>query len=78
MKTIRASEICSYLFCQRAWWYQLHGYETENMAEMAGGIELHEGHARAVLATSCLKARAFALLILAVLALTAWLVGEIL
>jgi hypothetical protein len=30
------------------------------------------------LATSCLKALAFALLILAVLALTAWLVGEIL
>jgi CRISPR/Cas system-associated exonuclease Cas4 (RecB family) len=37
MKTIRASELNAYLYCQRAWWYQISGAESENTAEMLMG-----------------------------------------
>jgi hypothetical protein len=77
MKTIRASEIGSYCFCQRAWWYQQQGIESENQAEIAGGSEIHEQHGRAVMSAGCLNSLAFVFLILAVLALTVWLVGGI-
>ena len=61
MKTIRASEIGSFLYCQRAWWYQLRGEPSENTAELAGGSKIHESHGRAVLATGCLRILAYCL-----------------
>lgn len=70
MKTIRSSEIGAYLYCNRAWWYQRLGYESENQASLAGGRALHERHGRAVLAAGCLRVLAYALLLLA-LVLTA-------
>ena len=74
MKIIRASEIGTYQFCQRAWWYQLQGIEPENKAELAGGSELHEKHGRVVMASSCLKTMAYGSLLLAILAATAWII----
>ncbi len=62
---IRASEIGSYLYCQRAWWYQRQGYESENLAELEGGIELHERHGRVLLTSNCLRVLAYGLLLLA-------------
>ena len=78
MRTIRASEIGSYCYCQRAWWYQLQGYASDNQAELTGGSDLHEQHGRAVLLAGCFNTIAYALLILAVLAITIWLVGQVL
>jgi hypothetical protein len=71
VRTIRASEIGAFLYCQRAWWYNKLGHESENLAEMAGGTHLHERHGRNVLATGCLRSLAYALL-LAALALLAY------
>jgi CRISPR/Cas system-associated exonuclease Cas4 (RecB family) len=51
LKTIRASEIGSYLYCARAWWYQRQGLESSNQAEMTAGTELHRAHGRTVLAS---------------------------
>ena len=65
MRTIRSSEIGVYLYCNRAWWYQRLGYESENQASLAGGRSIHERHGRAVMAASCLRALAYALLLLA-------------
>ena len=48
MRALRASEIGSYLYCRRAWWYRLRGYESSNQAEMAVGTELHREHGRKV------------------------------
>jgi hypothetical protein len=65
MRTIRASEIGSFLFCQRAWWYRKKGVPAENQAELAGGSELHYRHGRTVLASGCLQTAAYALILLA-------------
>jgi len=77
MKTIRASEISSYCFCQRAWWYQLQGFESENQAELSGGSELHTQHGRLVKLAGSLNTLATGLLILAIVALIVWLAGVV-
>ena len=77
MKTIRASEISSYCFCQRAWWYQLQGYESENQAELSRGSELHTQHGRMVKLAGCMNSLAIGLLILAIIALIVWLAGVV-
>jgi CRISPR/Cas system-associated exonuclease Cas4 (RecB family) len=66
---IRASEIGSYLFCRRAWWYRKQGVESQNQAEMATGTELHRKHGRQVIAAGFLQAAGYALLLAAVLLL---------
>lgn len=70
MRTIKASEIGTYLYCQRAWWYQLQGYVPGNQDELRGGTELHYRHSRAVLLSGCVRFLAFALLLLAFLLLS--------
>ena len=71
MRTIRASEIGSYLYCRRAWWYQRSGHQPENLIELAGGQRLHEQHGRQVMAAGCLRVLAYALVIAAVALLAA-------
>ena len=62
---IRASEIGSYLYCKRAWWYRKQGVESENQAEMAAGTQLHLRHGRKVMAAGLLQFGAYALLLVA-------------
>jgi hypothetical protein len=62
---IRASEIGSYLYCRRAWWYRKQGVESENQAELAAGTELHLRHGRKVMAAALLQFAAYALLLVA-------------
>jgi len=62
MKTIRASEIGSYLYCRRAWWYRRNGYESSNQAELVAGTELHRAHGRTVIVAGLY--RTFGMLIL--------------
>ena len=44
-RTVRASEIGSFIYCQRAWWYQRQGFEPINRSELAAGSEFHNAHA---------------------------------
>ena len=44
-RTVRASEISSFIYCQRAWWYQRQGFEPMNRDELAAGSEFHSAHA---------------------------------
>lgn len=78
MKTIRASEIGSYLYCQRAWWYGRQGYHSENQDSLAGGRTLHERHGQKVMVAGCLKVLAYGSLLLAVVLIVAYLVLQVL
>jgi CRISPR/Cas system-associated exonuclease Cas4 (RecB family) len=72
MKLIRASEIGSYLYCRRAWWYRRNGQESVNQAEMAAGTDLHRRHGRTVLTAGLQRSLAFLLLLAACVMLTAF------
>lgn len=77
MRTVRASEIGAYLFCQRAWWYQKSGQPSQNLGEMAAGSELHYRHGRAALGIGCLRAAAYALILLALILAAVYLTGRL-
>lgn len=74
IKTIRASEISTYVYCARAWWYHRQGIESENQAELAAGDEIHSRHGRTILASGCLRTIAYVLLMASILLLTVALV----
>jgi len=63
VRTLRASELGSYLYCQRAWWYQRQGMESRNLAEMAGGTQLHRAHGRRVVISGLMRILAWVLLL---------------
>ncbi|MGB4595872.1 MAG: hypothetical protein WBI14_08205 [Anaerolineaceae bacterium] len=63
MRTIKASELGSFRYCRRAWWYQLQGEPSENTAALAAGSARHAGHARGVKSALLLKWLAVALLL---------------
>ena len=77
MRTIRASEIGTYLFCQRAWWYMKSGVPAENLAEMAAGSELHFRHGRKALELSCLRSLAYILLLVALVVIAIYFTNQL-
>ena len=77
MRTIRASEVSTYLYCQRAWWYQRHGEASENMEEMITGTELHIQHGRAVYTAGCLRVLAYGLLLAALVLLAIYFTNQL-
>ena len=70
---IRASDIGTYLYCHRAWWYRKEGVESENRAEMATGTELHRRHGRKVLAAGLLRTLSLLLFLIALTLLVVYL-----
>ena len=48
MRAINASELGSYAFCKRAWYYQNRGEKNANQAAMNEGSRLHGKQARQV------------------------------
>jgi len=74
MRTIRASEIGSYLYCRKAWKYQRQGVAAENTAELAAGSQIHREHGRAVMSAGCLRIAA-AVMLLSAIVLLIWNFG---
>ena len=70
MRPIRASEISSFLYCKRAWWYQQKGTISSNVEEIAEGTELHYKHGRAVLVSGLFRILAYFFLLFAIVILT--------
>jgi len=69
MRTVKASEIGSFLFCQRSWSYQKQGFEPENRAALNAGSEYHASGGKKVAASVLLRWSAWAALLLAVVLL---------
>ncbi|RLD11641.1 MAG: hypothetical protein DRI56_00560 [Chloroflexota bacterium] len=64
-RIIRASEIASYLYCKRAWWYAIKGVRSQNEQELVNGQELHYQHGTTVFVSGLLRLLAYALILLA-------------
>jgi len=77
MKTIRASEIGSYLYCHRAWWYRLRGVASENTAELSAGTALHRGHGQKVFVAAALRTLGLVLLLAALALLAAYCTARV-
>lgn len=65
MRIIRASEFGTYVYCQRAWWYQIMGVLNENKEQLASGLEQHAQHGHMVATTGCIRILAYLLLLVA-------------
>ncbi len=78
MRTIRASEIGTYLYCRRAWWYAGQGVASQNQAEMDAGSQLHRQHGRRVLTAGLLQGLAMLLVLAALVLLAVYLTGRLL
>jgi hypothetical protein len=76
MKIIRASEIGTYLYCKRAWWYQQQGTPNQNQAELLTGTAIHEQHGRVVLTAGCMRAVAYGVMLAALAVLTIYFLQQ--
>ena len=68
-RSISASEIGSFLFCQRSWAYQRQGIDSANIKELEQGTSFHQDHGHQLQRASRLRILAFALLMIALIAL---------
>ena len=78
MHIIRSSDIGTYLYCRRAWWYKKQGIESVNQTELATGTELHAKHGRQVLASTLTRTAGLILLMIALVLLVAYCTARIL
>jgi CRISPR/Cas system-associated exonuclease Cas4 (RecB family) len=78
MPVIRASDIGTYLYCRRAWWYHRKGVESANQTELAAGTELHARHGRQVVASTLTRTVGLILLMIALVLLVAYCTARIL
>lgn len=72
MRPIRSSEIGTYLYCRRSWWYRKNGTLSENQAELAAGTNLHKRHGHQVVASALTRTVGLLLLLAAILLLVAY------
>jgi hypothetical protein len=78
MRTIRASELGSFLFCRRAWWYQSQGVPSQNQSELAGGSKFHRQHGRGVIFSGLLRTAGWLLILAALIVLAVGLTSSFL
>lgn len=78
MHIIRSSDIGTYLYCRRSWWYKKQGIESVNQTELAAGTELHAKHGRQVLASTLTRMVGLILLMIALVMLVAYCTLQIL
>ena len=67
MKKINASEINSFMFCERAWWYMINGEKIENNELLTSGWVFHQNHHNNLKLATRLKKLAIGLIITGVI-----------
>ena len=67
MKVVKASELGTYLYCRRAWWYRRQGIESINQTELQAGELFHDQHSSKVWQSSLLQLAGWAFVILAMI-----------
>jgi len=77
MRPIRSSDIGTYLYCRRSWWYRKQGTPSDNLSELAAGTELHKQHGRRVLASGLARTVGLILLLAAVILLVAYCTAQV-
>ena len=77
MSTIRASELGTYLYCKRAWWYQKQGCQSSNQRELAAGTRIHKQNTRLVMVSGCLRILAYIVFMVAIILLAIYLTGAL-
>jgi len=77
MPLIRSSDIGTYLYCRRAWWYKKQGIEASNQTDLAAGTQLHVRHGRQVLASGITRTIGLILLMIALVLLVAYWTARI-
>lgn len=78
-RVITASEVGSYLYCNRSWWLdKIGGHEQANVEELAWGTTVHEEHGQQVERAESLNRFAVALMASALLLIFVWIVLQVL
>jgi len=77
MPIIRSSDIGTYLYCRRSWWYKKQGVPSVNQVELAAGTELHVKHGRQVVASTLTRTAGLILLMIALVMLVAYCTARI-
>ncbi|MBN1230415.1 MAG: hypothetical protein JXA19_00970 [Anaerolineales bacterium] len=74
-KTIRASEIGTYLFCNKAWWYQKKGVKSSNENELLSGTSIHEKHSKIMRTIGCMQVIGYTLFLASIVFLSIYILG---
>ena len=75
---LRASEVGQHAYCARAWWLARRlKYRSSNIVELRHGTANHHAHGRSVLRYRRMRQLALALLLLAAVALVAWILASL-
>jgi hypothetical protein len=63
MRLIRASEIVTYVYCQRAWWLQSQDTPNANLTWLDAGQRVHEAHGRQVVTLGLIRLLGYGLVL---------------
>jgi len=75
---IKASELGTFLYCHRAWWYERKGKKSNKQKELKMGIDYHKKHAMTLHKAIFLRYLAWGLFLLALIILSfklLWVAG---
>jgi hypothetical protein len=73
--TLRASEVGSYIYCRRAWWYERQGVASQHPVALQEGAAWHRSQGRKADAAGCLRLMGAACLLAAALLAAIFLTG---
>jgi hypothetical protein len=77
MRTIRASEIGTYLYCHRAWWYHKLGKPSTNQPQLDAGSEFHIEHGRQVARASLMRLMGSVVLLAGLVLMAVYFAGRV-